>query len=361
MTATFNAGLLQIARQARGMSQVELSKLSGVTQGYLSKLENGLTEPTDEVIQKLGGALGFPMTFFSQNDPVYGLPVSVHPMYRRKASVGQKELDRLQAELNIRLLHFRRLLKAAEFDGELPRPSVDVADYDGSPEKVAEMVRQVWSVPRGPISNLISYIERSGCFVVLVDLPGVAVDGVTVSAPGVPPCIFVNRHQPADRLRFTLAHELGHIVMHRVPSPEMEDEANEFASALLMPTKDIRPALTGRLSLERLAALKPVWRVSMQALLVRAARTGAITSSQSQYLWRQISRLGLRNREPPELDFPAEAPKVVPQLILLHLSELGYTISDLSAALHVAEADLRSMYFLEEQVEKKKPNLRLVT
>ena len=108
MSREFNAGLLRMARQARGMSQEELSKCSGVSQGNISKLENGLLGPTEDALNKLAGALHFPTTLFFQPDPVFGLPISVHPMYRKKASVGQRGLDRLEAEINIRLLHVRR-------------------------------------------------------------------------------------------------------------------------------------------------------------------------------------------------------------------------------------------------------------
>ncbi len=70
----------------------------------------------------------------------------------------------------------------------------------------------------------------------------------------LPPCIFLNQHVPADRMRFSLAHELGHIIMHTVPGDEIENEANAFAAELLVPEKQFRRALTGqRLSLEWLA------------------------------------------------------------------------------------------------------------
>ena len=138
----------------------------------------------------------------------------------------------------------------------------------------------------------------------------------------------------------------------------MEDEANAFASALLMPARDIRPYLSGRLTIQNLAALKPVWRVSMQALLYRARTTGAITANQSQYLWRQISALGYRRSEPPELDFPAEEPNVLPELIRVHVEELGYQIEDLCSVLHVFEDDLRRIHPLPNSPGG--PNLRLV-
>lgn len=358
MSGAFNADLLRIARQARGWSQTELSRQSGVSQANLSKLENGLIGPTDDVLDRVADVLHFPRSLFFEPDRVLGLPMSVHPMYRKKASVGQRGLERLEAELNIRLLHIRRLLKSAEFEPELPLPEMDIDEFDGDPERIADLVRRTWLVPTGPMKDLVGSVERAGCVVVQCDFAGLSVDGVTISSPGMPRCIFLNRNQPADRQRFSLGHELGHIVMHRVPSPTMEDEANAFASALLMPARDIRPYLSGRLTIQKLAALKPVWRVSMQALLFRARTTGAITANQSQYLWRQISALGYRRSEPPELDFPAEEPNVLPELIRVHVEELGYQIEDLCSVLHVFEDDLRRIHPLPNSPGG--PNLRLV-
>lgn len=82
-----------------------------------------------------------------------------------------------------------------------------------------------------------------------IELPEAAMDGVTMHAPDTLPCIFLNRSQPADRLRFSLAHELGHLIMHRVPTLQMEEEANAFAAAFLAPAKDIRPYFSRRKSI----------------------------------------------------------------------------------------------------------------
>jgi Zn-dependent peptidase ImmA (M78 family)/transcriptional regulator with XRE-family HTH domain len=334
-----------MARQARGMSQGELSSLSGVSQGSVSKLENGLIEPNEDMVKRLAGTLRFPLSLFFEPDRVYGLPLSVHPgaKYRKQASVGQRELDRLEAELNLRLMHIRRLLKSAEFEGELPLPKMDVDQYDG-PEAIAELIRRAWLVPSGPIANLVNLVERAGCIVVLCDFEDMLVDGVTLQAPRTPPCIFLNHAQPGDRQRFTVAHELGHIVMHQLPSPEMEDEANAFASSLLMPPREMRSLLAGRLTLQRLAALKPIWKVSMQALLMCARSVGAITDNQSRYLWRQLSSMGIRRHEPAELEIPPETPSVLPEILRMHLEDLGYSIADLGQFLHVGEDDLRRMH-----------------
>jgi len=325
------------------MSQADLSSSSGVSQGNISKLENGLIDSADDVVEMIASALNFPSSLFHELDRIYGLPVSVHPMYRKRSSVGQRSLDKLEAELNLRLMHVRRLLKSSDLSPEFSLPELDIEDY-GSPEEIANLVRRTWLLPSGPLSNLVESVERAGCIVSLCDFSNKSVDGVTVNAPGTPPCIFLNRNQPADRQRFSLAHELGHIVMHRVPTPTMEDEANKFASELLLPSKEVKPHLTGKLTIQRLAALKPMWRVSMQALLFKAGELNCITANQKKYLWIQMSRSGYRRQEPKELDFPPEQPLILPELIRIHLEDLGYKISDLSRFLHVYEDDMLSMH-----------------
>lgn len=355
MPINFNEDLLRIARQARRWSQKELSTRSGVSQANLSKLENGLIGPSEDVVKNVSEALGFPVDFFFQNDRIIGLPMSVQ--YRKRASVGQKAIEALEAELNIRILHIRRLLDAAELEPELSLPRLDVDEYGGDPERIADLIRRNWLVPSGPMRELVAWMERAGCIVVHCDFAALKVDGLTVQIPDMPPCIFLNRNMPADRQRFSLAHELGHVVMHQVPSPEMEDEANVFASALLMPARDIRPQLSRRrLTIQMLAALKPVWRVSMAALLSRAKKIGAISENQSQYLWRQMSAMGYRRTEPSELDIKLEVPTVLAEIMKIHLEDLGYGVSELAKALRSSEEDLRALHPLPEDT----PRLRVV-
>ncbi|MFO1431281.1 MAG: XRE family transcriptional regulator [Candidatus Competibacteraceae bacterium] len=339
----FNPEMLMVRRYLLKMNQAFLAQRAGLSQGHLSKIEQGLLLPTADVQARLAQALDCPESFFLQSDRVYGLPISVHPMFRKRASVGQKELDRIQAELNFRIMHIRRLLQAADFEGEFPLPHLDLDDYQDDIEEIANLTRRTWLLPRGPLQNLTEAVERAGCLVIHCDFQEAQVDGVTLAVPGLPPCIFLNAAQPADRMRFSLAHELGHLVMHRIPNPEMEEQANHFAGAFLMPAADIASQLSG-ISLPRLAELKPHWRVSMAALLMRAETLGKVTANQKQYLWRQISAAGYRRREPVELDFAPESPSVLPEMIRLHLEDLGYSLRELSTALHLHEHEFRRYY-----------------
>ena len=354
--AAMNPDCIKVARQARGLNQAQLADAAGVSQGLVSRLENGLFEPNEETLGKVAAALRFPVSFFRLPDRVLGLPVSMQ--YRKRASVGQRAIEQLEAEVNLRLMHLRRLLSAVDYQPELPFPRLEIDEFGGDPEAVAEMVRRVWQLPSGPIRDLVGVAERAGVIVFLCDFQVTGVDGLTLQPPGLPICIFLNAAMPGDRQRFTLAHELGHAVMHPVPSSDMESQADRFAAALLMPARDVAPQLSGGITLPRLAALKPVWRVSMAALLMRAKTLGVLSESQSSYLWRQFSRFGYRTAEPQDVAVAAESPHVVADVLNVHLTQLGYSLSELAASLHVYEPDLLLMHHLRSP--SARPALRVV-
>lgn len=360
MMAGFNGDMLRLARQFRGLTQREFADALKVDPAAISRVENDLTKPTNEIAEHSATLLDLPLAFFEQEERVYGQPVSVHPMWRKKAATPQRSIDQAFAEINIRILQLRKLLRSVEYERITELPEFDLGLFNGGAEEVAALVRRTWLMPAGPVRDLTSWVERAGCFVMHIDLPDAAMAGVTIRAPGLPPCIFIQRDMPADRMRFTLAHELGHLVMHRLPTQSMEDEANRFAGAFLMPAKDIRPFFVGKkIDLRLLAALKPEWRVAMQSLLVRADQLGMLTETQTRYLWQQFNMKKIRMREPAELDFPTEKPSLISKLIRLHVSDLEYSVADMSKVLFMHEHELLTFYDFE--AEAKRRMLRVVS
>jgi Zn-dependent peptidase ImmA (M78 family) len=140
-----------------------------------------------------------------------------------------------------------------------------------------------------------------------------------------------------------LAHEIAHLVLHAIPENDelMEGQADNFASNFLMPASDIRHQLVN-LTLEKLARLKSYWKVSMQALLLRAMQLKTITKWQAEYLWRQIAKSGYRLREP--VGIPKEEPSMLSRLINSYMGELKFSAAELAAMLHVRLSEFSELY-----------------
>lgn len=354
--------LLRLARQLRGFTQKAASEKLSVAQAVLSRMENGLVDADEEFVERACKTYDLPKTFFDIRDTVYGPPVSVHTMFRgKKSEVSARDVDMITAELNVRLFHLKQFLENVDLNTTNELPVLDVEQYS-SIAKIASIVRAHWKVPSGPIKNLTRLMERAGIIVGESSFHGAPVSGVTFAAPGRPPLVLVNRDHPADRLRFTLAHELGHLVMHRFPTASMEEEANQFASAFLLPPEELKEVFRGRkITLELLASLKKEWRVSMQSLLMCAQSLKCITDNQARYLWQQISARGWRTREPASLDFDFDPPTVLPTIIKSHLDDLGYNISELVDMSRVYAREFEEFYGKFSSDMPTRPRLRIVT
>lgn len=351
--------MLRLARQRLGFTQKYAAEKIGVAQPVLSRFENGISHPDANFLDGASKVYKVPKSFFHLSMPVYGPPVSVHPMTRAKSDVTARDLDMVTAELNLRAMYLRRFMELVEFEPRSALPSLPIEEWD-SPARVATMLRAQWALPRGPIKNLTALVERAGVVVGTSDFGGASISGMTFRIPGQPPLVLLNSGHPSDRMRFTLAHELGHIVMHQFPTPTMEEEADRFASHFLMPDEDIKPAFQGRkVTLELLASLKPEWRVAMQSLLMTAKRIGAVTPNQYRYLWTQISSRGWKLREPPELDLPQEQPRVMRSILQAHIDSFGFSIAELSSLAHLYEDEFSEM-FSDAIGREERPRLRIV-
>jgi Zn-dependent peptidase ImmA (M78 family) len=331
-----------LARESRGLSQSALAAHMGIAQGTLSKVENGQADATDEFVEKLSDALGYPPAFFFDDYAARNLPIS---FYRKRISTKISTVRAIRARINILRLHVQKLLLSVDLP-ECRVPSINLSEYGGSPERVARELRIRWHLPRGPIENLTDTLEDAGVVIVRCDFGTNEVDAISLWEPAddIPPMVFVSDRIPGDRLRFSLAHETAHLMLHShlpLPSETIEAEANAFASEFLMPSSDIRNFLN-RINLSKLAALKPHWKVSMQSLLERAWQLEQVTDRQRRYFWMQINARGYRTEEPFPIE--REEPKLINELILTHIDELKYDDASLSKLVHLTLPELRSVY-----------------
>jgi Zn-dependent peptidase ImmA (M78 family) len=342
----FNPEMLILARNASGVSQKELARQMNWSQGKASKVENGLIVPSDEECQRLA-FLNFPVDFFFSA----GLPEgfgSCCTFHRKRLTAPIRAIDQLHDQINIRRIQVSRLFKSAKIPPS-NFPKLDIDEFE-SPSVIAQHVRAIWKLPRGRVRNLVQAIEAAGGIVLQCDFPTPKIDAVSQISGQLPPFFFLNRNTPVDRWRRSLAHELGHIIMHSAgPSTNAEDEAEEFASEFLMPdSEELRRDLQD-ITIKSAASLKLKWRVSMQSLIMRAYRLRVINERRYRSLSMRLSQLGYRKLEPHPLE--GECPVQLRQLIELHLHELGYSRSDLAKTMLCTEGRFE-VEFLDDATQR---------
>ncbi len=335
-----NPRMVILARESRGLGQQALSEALNVSQGTISKVETGLIPLSDEMVESLSEVLDYPPHFFRQEGDITGIGIA-EVFHRKRQNVPQRVLNKIYAQIEIRIKHIAALLVSIEVPSNVPK--MDVDEYGDHVEEIARAIRACWQLPRGPVKDVTKTIEDAGGIIITFDFETPLVDAISRWVPGLPPLFFVNERIPKDRYRLSLAHELGHMVMHSNPTPDIEEQAFRFGAEFLLPEREVMMDLRD-LSLPKLANLKRYWKVSMAALLKRAEGIHTISSNQARYLWSQMSRAGYKSREPIELDVSGEQPCLLHEMVETHRTELGYSIEDIRRLIPLNDDELWKFY-----------------
>lgn len=350
-----NHEMVVLAREYRNLTQEELARQIKVTQGTISKIEGNIApELSEQMIGRIAAALRFPVEFFHQPGERLGFGSSSF-YYRKKVVMTAADRKRISGVVNLLRLAIKRLLNSVELEPSRKLPFFRLDDFGDSPEHIARAVRSAWNLPEGPLKNVTALVESAGVIVVPCDFGSRAMDATSLLLTDMPPMIFISKTIPGDRWRFTLAHELGHLVMHDLPRETMEEEADQFAAELLMPEAEMKAQFSRypKIRLQDLANLKPYWKTSMAALLVRAATIGNLTESQSRTLWMQMSKAGYRIKEPLPLE--VEKTQNFEGLFEYYLKELDYSAEQIAQLIVMFPSE-----FSELGVEALAPKVRLL-
>jgi len=332
--------MLTLAREYRSHTQKELAGIASISQAEISKFETGIKTPTETQAHMLASALRFPLDFFYVSDAVRDFG-SGCVYNRRRKTASETKIKQLLAEVNIRRMQLKRLLSAVESCAQFSFEPLDLDEFQGNPANVAKAQRAIWKLPPGPVQNVVNVIENAGGIIVSSDFGTDKIDALSQWLPGMAPIFLVNKRIPTDKLRWTLAHEIGHIIMHRFPTDRMETEADQFAAEFLLPERDVKTSLYN-LTLPKLASLKPYWRVAMSALLRRASDLGTINTRTKSYLWMQMGQRGYRTHEP--IDIPPEKPTILNELFAVHKETLGFGVRELAKMMMMWESELVDDY-----------------
>ena len=330
---------LMLARKRRGLSHVKLAQITGISSRSLSAYENGKQQPLKETIEVLARALDFPVGFFYAEEvdeiPVEAISfraLSKTPAYQRDAV---RSVGRIAVLLNDWV------------DERFRLPSSDVPDLPNlDPETAAEVVRTRWGLGQAPIPNMVHLLEAHGVRVFSLAGDCTSVDACSFIRGGVPMC-FLNTSKSGERIRFDAAHELAHLVLHsdhRQPhgGPELEQEANQFASAFLMPRADVLARSLHHGTVDRIIAAKGRWRVAAMALTHRLHGCNLLTEWGYRSACVDLSRAGYRSSEPNGI--PKETSQLLAK-VFRGLRGEGVTPAHIARAIFISSGELNLYVF----------------
>lgn len=301
------------------MTKREVAESIGVSERSVSAYEKGDQEPETSNVQRMTKALNFPEAFFYAADPEE-LSMGI-ASFRSMSKMSARQRDSALGSGSIGLLLNEWLEKkfnlpepnlpdlgrepsvltdpsdCESYEENIPYPSKSTAN---APEAAAEAFRSHWGLGELPVKNMITLLESRGVRVFSLAMDAKEVDAFSMWHGGKP-FMFLNTFKSAEHCRFDAAHELGHLVLHRhgqTQGPELEREANAFASAFLMPRKSVLANAPRVATLPGLLRAKHYWKVSVAALNYRLHALGMTSDWVYRTLCIQLAEAGYRTNEP---------------------------------------------------------------
>ena len=249
--------------------------------------------------------MNFPRTFFYQKDD----NIKIYNTFFRALS-STSAIDKKTQEIKTKMI-----LQIYNFLCEyldLPIVNIPKIEDKSDIEIVAQNVRDYWGIGDHPIPNMVNLIENNGIIVSAFDVDSDKIDAFT-QVHDIDTyrqyCVVVgNNKKSAVRRNFDIAHELGHIILHSDMEnlnelqpdelKKIEDEANQFAAAFLMPNNAFYADLENAVDLMAYIELKKKWHVSIAAMLIRAKSLGRISIVEYQKMMKSMSYRKWRIQEP---------------------------------------------------------------
>lgn len=339
--AALTPSRLELARQRRGVTLVQLAREIGITAQSLSNAENGRQQSSVSTIEKLAAVLRFPVEFFSAPDLEELQEGQLTLRARSKTTMPVKNAARSSARIAVELKRW--------IDDRFVPPSVAVPSLSDhmSPELAAEHVRARWRLdPLHSVPNCVHLLESKGVAIFSLPYEFADVDAFSFWWRGTP-FIMVNPLKSSERRRFDVAHELGHLVMHRNEEygqdwRRVEREADAFAAAFLMPREGIRKHFQRQPTTDRIIRGKSHWKVPAIALAYRLHELGLLSDWPYRQVITELGRLGYRAVEP---DSPAGETSLLLAKVFSALRADRVPFNSVAKDLNIDPQELRSLTF----------------
>lgn len=308
-----------------------------MTDRSIAAYEAGATTPTADTVAQLAQTLSFPIEFF-EGAPIGELPAT-RASFRALSTLTAGQRDAALAAGRLAFDFADWLAK----NFNLPIPDLPDFRHD-SPESAADALRAHWQRGERPIRNMVHLLESKGIRVFSLPEESRDIDAFSLWHEGVP-YVFLNTMKSGERGRFDAAHELGHLVLHRHAAPQgrkAEHQADQFASAFLMPRGAVVASTPTYVDVDRLIRLKANWNVSVAALAHRLHDLGILSEWIYRNMCIEISQRGFRTAEPNGIE--RETSQLLDKVFRVLRAE-GVTRAALARTLHLPQGELESLVF----------------
>ncbi|NBB31542.1 helix-turn-helix domain-containing protein [Cellulophaga sp. BC115SP] len=279
------------ARILQAMSLQDLADRIGVSKQMISKYEKGDSIPSSKMLIKLAKALEVKMDYFF-------LPSSVELgeiNFRKKNSFSIKKINSLKEKIKIELSNYLEIENILQinnsFENPIKRRKVSATN---DIEEIVSNLRIEWEIGFDPIHNIIQLLEDKEIKIIEINEPENNFDGLATIINGKYPVVVLNKTFSVERKRFTLLHELGHLLLE-LPECDVKFEeniCNRFAAEFLFPQNLVIKEFGNKresISFRELVEVQKKYGISIRAIIYRLKDANIFSENRLTEFYKKLN------------------------------------------------------------------------
>lgn len=282
---------IKSGRKLRSLSQQKLADEIGVSKQMISKYENSISIPSSKVLIELAKALQLNVDYFFTPPTVELGTIN----FRKKSKLTTKRLEAIKEEVKLKLSNYLEIENILNIDNEFDI-SIQKRKLNAKPdiERIVKEIREEWQIGFDPVHNITQLLEDQEIKIIEIAEADNLFDGMATIIDEKYAVIVINENFPIERKRFTLLHELGHLILD-IPDCDLKEEekyCNLFAAEFLFPLSNVFKEFGKNrrsVAIQELIEAQKKYGISIQAIMYRLLNADIISKNQLSNFYRQIN------------------------------------------------------------------------
>lgn len=279
------------SRVHKGLSMQEVADTIGVSKQMINKYEQGKSMPTSEKLIALSKLFHQKIDYFFRKPEVIIGEIS----FRKKSKFGVKKVNALKEEIRIQIENYLFIENICEVNNSFTNPIENVSiENEEQIKHIVKQVRNHWNIGQDAIHNIIDVLEDNHIKVIEVEEESGSFDGLATIIDNKYHIIVIAKAMPIERKRFTLLHELGHLLLpiSELDEKQQEKLCNVFASEMLLSEENAVLEFgknRSRISFEELKNVQEKYGISIAAIVYKLGQSKIMSQERVKKFYQRIN------------------------------------------------------------------------